>query len=240
MAHWYVFISLQSKGTVDAHATGVAYQALKLVTNIQPKVHVLIHAGASGVGLAAIQLARLFGAATVTATASTTSKLAFLTGSDSSSASLPPHGRATQGVNYKTEDFSKKVEEHTGGHGVDVVVDFVGASHWEKNIASLASDGRMVLLAFMGGAVVPNVNLYDFLRKRISVQGSSLRARSVAYQADLIARFVKDVSEKLTGGDGDGDVRTYIHKVYKWEQIKEAHQEMEGNDTIGKIIMEIS
>jgi NADPH:quinone reductase-like Zn-dependent oxidoreductase len=215
----------------DANDLDAAYQALVLISHVKQDENVLIHAAASGVGVAAIQLARLFGAKTVTATASTQEKLDFVT-------KTIPLG-ATLGVNYKTQDFAAEVKTHTEGHGADVVVDFVGQSHWAKNIDALALDGRMVHLAFLSGAVVENMDLGPLLRKRLSINGTTLRARSVAYQADLIARFGKDVSEKLTGSEGEGEVRTWIHKVYKWGQIREAHEEMERDANSGKIIIEV-
>jgi len=94
-----------------------------------------------------------------------------------------------------------------------VVIDFVGASHWEKNIDSLAVDGRMVLLATLGGDKVPEVDLNKLLRKRLRIQGSTLRSRTREYQQDLIQRFWKDVDGSLTAGEGKGPVKTYIHKV---------------------------
>jgi NADPH:quinone reductase-like Zn-dependent oxidoreductase len=208
-----------------------AYQALIKIAQLQKGENVLIHAAASGVGVAAIQLARLFGAKTVTATASSAEKLSFVT-------KTIPLG-ATLGVNYKTQDFAAEVKQHTHDHGADVVIDFVGQSHWPKNIDALGLDGRMVMLAFLSGAIVDKVDLGPLLRKRISVHGTTLRARSVPYQAELISHFGKEVSEKLTGSNGDGEVRTWIHKVYKWGQIREAHEEMERNANSGKIIVEV-
>lgn len=118
---------------------------------------------------------------TVIATASTKEKLDWLL-------SLP--AGATHVANYKTEDFSETVKKATGGKGVDVVIDMVGQSHWAKNIESLAEDGRMVVLAFMSGYEVPSVNLIPILKKRLRIQGSTLRARSAEYKKDLIERQV--------------------------------------------------
>ncbi|KAF7296715.1 PKS-ER domain-containing protein [Mycena chlorophos] len=209
-----------------------AFQAVVLCGAIRPEDDVLIHAGASGVGIAAIQLARFHQAKTVTATASSKTKLDFLLGI--------PNG-ATHVANYKTQDFSKVIlEDVTGGKGVDVLVDFVGQSHFEKNINSLALDGRMTILAFLSGAVVPSVNLGPILYKRLRIQGSTLRSRKPAYQADLIARFAEDALPHITGQDGNGQLKTYIHKVYPWEEIQAAHEEMEADANIGKIIAEIN
>lgn len=207
-----------------------AMQALILIGEFKEGEDVLIHAGASGVGIAAIQLARKYGANTVTATASTAEKLDWLLSM--------PHG-ATHAVNYKTQDFSAEVKNTTGGKGVNVIVDFVGQSHWEKNIDSLAIDGRMTLLSFLSGETVPKMSLLPILFKRLRIQGSTLRSRSPEYQAGLIAKFRDEVLPFVTASSGDGLVRTYVHKVYPWTEIIEAHREMEANNNIGKIIVEV-
>ncbi|EJF60976.1 quinone oxidoreductase [Dichomitus squalens LYAD-421 SS1] len=207
-----------------------AFQALVVLAEVKKGDDVLIHAGASGVGIAAIQLARLYGANTVTATASTKDKLDML---------LQLPSGATHVVNYKEQDFSAEVKKTTGGKGVDIIIDFVGQSHWNKNIDSLAYDGRMTMLAFLSGAEVEKFNLAPILYKRLRIQGSTLRARSESYQADLVARFKKEAFDHITGASGDGKVRTYIHKVYPWTEIQEAHREMEANNNSGKIIVEI-
>jgi NADPH:quinone reductase-like Zn-dependent oxidoreductase len=166
----------------------------------------------------------------VIATASTKEKLDFLL-------SIP--NGATHVVNYKTQDFSKEVKQITGGKGIDVIIDFVGQSHWHQNIDSLAVDGRMTILSLLSGHSVPSVSLMPILMKRLRVQGSTLRSRSLDYQADLIARFNQQVLMNITGGRGDGPLRTYIYKVYPWTEIQAAHREMEQNKTSGKIIAEV-
>ncbi|KAI0060374.1 quinone oxidoreductase [Artomyces pyxidatus] len=206
-----------------------AFQAVVLVAEIKKGDDVLVHAGASGVGLAAIQLARFFGAHSVTATASTKAKLDWLL-------SLP--AGATHVANYKTENFAEVVKGATGGKGVDVIVDFVGRTHWQKNIESLAVDGRMSIVAFMSGAEVPEFNIAPILFKRLRIQGTTLRSRSAEYKADLISRF-GELIEKFTDSDGVGPLRTYIHKVYPWTEIQAAHREMEADANAGKIMVEI-
>ncbi|KAA1476887.1 quinone oxidoreductase [Dentipellis sp. KUC8613] len=207
-----------------------AFQALVLCADIKEGDNVLIHAGASGVGIAAIQLARKYGAKTVTATASTKEKLDWLL-------SIP--NGATHVANYKTQDFSEEVKKTTGGKGVDVVIDFVGQSHWKKNIDSMGLDARMTILATLSGAEVPSFDLSPILYKRLRIQGSTLRSRSPEYQADLIARFAKDILGDITGATGNGPIRVHIHKVYPWTDIQAATTEMEANKNSGKIIAEI-
>jgi len=207
-----------------------AFQALVVIGQVKAQDDVLVHAGASGVGVAASQLARLYGAKTVTATASTAEKLDWLL-------SLP--SGPTHAVNYKTQDFAEEVKQTTNGKGVDVVIDFVGQSHWQKNIDALALDGRMTMLALLSGAEVSKFSLVPLLYKRLHIEGSTLRARTAAYQADLITRFKREALDHITSSDGDGKLRTYIHKVYPWTEIQAAHREMEANLNSGKIIAEI-
>ncbi|KAG6812508.1 hypothetical protein H0H92_002507 [Tricholoma furcatifolium] len=196
-----------------------AFQALILCAELKKGANVLVHAGASGVGVSAIQLSRFYEAKTVTATASTKEKLDWLL-------SLPLG--ATHVANYKTEDFSEIVKQATNNKGADVVVDFIGKSHWKRNIDSLAIDGHMTMLALLSGndraphiALIliiwsgsqVDADLTPILYKRLRIQGSTLRSRSVSYQADLIARFGSEVLEHITGEEGSGPIRLYIHKA---------------------------
>ncbi|CAE6454828.1 hypothetical protein ACGC1H_005756 [Rhizoctonia solani] len=204
-----------------------AFQALVSICELKPGEDVLIHAGASGVGVAANQLAALYKAKNVITTASSKQKLDFLHGM--------PKG-STHGVNYREQNFAEEVANITGGRGVDVVIDFIGPDYWEKNIEALAQDGRMVILASMSGAEIPKVNLVKLLYKRIRVQGSTLRSRSPEYQAALVKRFWDECGSHFQ----NEELKVYIHKTYKWTEVSEAHKEMEANKTMGKIIVEIS
>ncbi|KAF8192178.1 hypothetical protein BJ912DRAFT_963195 [Pholiota molesta] len=207
-----------------------AFQALVVIGNVKENDDVLVHAGASGVGVAAIQLARTYGARSVTATTSTQEKINWLL-------SLP--NGPTNASNYKTEDFAAVVKQITNGKGANVVIDFVGQSHFNKNIDTMAVDGRMTMLALLSGAVVEKVSLLPILYKRLHIEGSTLRSRSVEYQTDLIKRFKSEVFSKITGETGSGPIRTYIHKIYNWTDIQAAHREMAANKNSGKIIVEV-
>ncbi|KAJ7814063.1 quinone oxidoreductase [Mycena leptocephala] len=207
-----------------------AFQTLFLCSDLKPDEDVLVHAGASGVGLAAIQLARFHGARTVTGTASSTDKLEMM---------LNMANGATHAANYRTADFVDTVKQATDGKGVDVIIDLVGQVHWAKNIASLAVDGRMIVVGVVSGTVVPSVDLLPILRKRLRIQGSNLRAQKPEYQADLIARFEKQFLFLITGDEGKGPIKTSIHKIYPWTEIQAAHQEMEENKNSGKIVAEV-
>lgn len=214
-----------------------AYQALVTIANVKEGDNVLIHAGASGVGIAAIQLANRFKANHIITTAGSQEKLDFL-----KSMPLPP----TDAVNYKTEDFSKRVGEITAGKGVDVIIDFIAQDYWNKNITSLALDGRMVLLATLGGgSMPPGAEITPILYKRLRIQGSTLRSRSQEYQTGLVEGFKRDVLNRIEGcsteSQGErGHFKIYVHKVYKWTEIQEAHREMELNKNSGKIIVEVT
>jgi len=207
-----------------------AFQALVLVGKITEGDNVLIHAGASGVGVSAIQLARVYGATTVTATTSTQEKIDWLLNL--------PNG-ATHAANYKTEDFAAVVKKVTQNKGVDVVIDSVGQSHFNQNLEAMAVDGRMTMLALMSGAVVDKANLTPILYKRLHIEGSTLRRRTLKYQAELISQFRQEVFGKITSQAGKGPVRTYIYKVFPWPEIQEAHKELETNKNAGKIIVEV-
>ncbi|KIJ96160.1 hypothetical protein K443DRAFT_682494 [Laccaria amethystina LaAM-08-1] len=207
-----------------------AFQALVLVGKITEGDNVLIHAGASGVGVSALQLARVYGAHTVTATTSTQEKIDWLLNL--------PNG-ATHAANYKTEDFAAVVKKVTQNKGVDVIIDSVGQSHFNQNLEAMAVDGRMTVLAHMSGAVVEKANLAPILYKRLHIEGSTLRRRTLKYQAELIAQFRQEVFGKITSEGGEGPVRTYVYKVFPWSEIQEAHKELETNKNAGKIIVEV-
>lgn len=167
---------------------------------------VLIHAGASGVGIAAIQLAVRGGAAAVFATASSAEKLAFCTNTLG----------ATAGFNYKTQDFAQEVLAATDGRGVDVIVDPVGQSHFQKDLVATARDGRIVLLATMSGAVAREVDLGLILSKRLRIEGSTLRSRDLAYQQRLRDKVV----EEALPGIVDGTLKVVVERVFDWKDVR--------------------
>ncbi|KAJ3140833.1 hypothetical protein HK101_003462 [Irineochytrium annulatum] len=225
-----------------------AYQALSAFNcDLKEGETALIHAGASGVGTAACQLAReVFGAGRIIATAGSDAKCAYLR-----------DNFGVDAINYKTEDWAQRVEELTGGKGADVIVDFIGASYWEKNLKSLKVDGRMVMLAFLGGAKLEESNLGLILRKRLTVRwlftqllmfdrlmmllgllqikGSSLRSRDPEYQYKLRDQIVARCLPLFE----TGKLRPIIEREFKWGQIREAHELLESNTTIGKIVVHV-
>ena len=167
---------------------------------------VLIHAGSSGVGIAAIQLAVHSGAAAVFTTGSSTEKLDFCTKTLG----------ATAGLNYKTQDFAQEILAATGGQGVDLIVDPVGQSHFQKDLAAAAKDGCVVLLAMMSGAVAREVNLAPILFKRLRIEGSTLRSRDLAYQRQLRNKLV----EEALPGIVDGTLKVFVERVFDWKDVR--------------------
>ncbi|BGP39957.1 hypothetical protein JCM10450v2_003937 [Rhodotorula kratochvilovae] len=207
-----------------------AWQTLIRIAEMKEGQKVLVHAGASGVGLAAIQLAKMFGASLVIATAGTDDKVKF----------VQQHG--AKGINYKTQDFAEEVAKLTDKQGVDVIIDLVGASYWERNMASVARDGRIVLVGLVGGAKTDKpFDLSQLLYKRARVEGTTLRSRSLEYQTELLQDFSKRALDKVFAHcNGEEGLDLVIHKVFDWNDIVAAHQEMEQAKNTGKIIVRIS
>ncbi|KAG1049081.1 hypothetical protein G6F43_008571 [Rhizopus delemar] len=205
-----------------------AYQALFFVGQLQKGEDVLIHAGASGVGIAAIQLAKDAGAKNVYVTVGSDEKVKFCE-------SLG----ATKGINYKTQKWGDEIQKLTDKKGVHLIIDVIGKDYWEQNMQSVAVDGRMVILAFMSGPVVDGVNLGMILRKRITILGSNLRARTVEYQQRLRNEIYNNAVLNHFA-KGDGKLKLFVDKVFKWDDIIEAHKYLESNQSMGKIVVQVT
>lgn len=187
---------------------------------------ILWHAGASSVSISGIQLAKAAGASAIYVTAGSQDKVDFCVNELG----------ATAGFNYKTQDWSKEILKATNGKGVDVIVDFIGQNYFQGNLDVAARDGRIVSLAFMSGSKLPaGVDMSAFLLKRLRWEGSSLRSRDPEYQGRL-----RDKLEEYMPMFEDGTFKLFVEKVLPWEQIVEAHQFMEKNESKGKIICTIS
>ncbi|MCF8042728.1 MAG: NAD(P)H-quinone oxidoreductase [Desulfarculaceae bacterium] len=212
----------QAAGMAEVFLT--AYQALFWLGRLQPGENVLIHAGASGVGTAATQLAKQAGAR-ILVTASSHEKL------DACHAL-----GADVGINYKQEDFPTRVMEATDNHGADVLVDFIAAPYYQRNLASMALDGRMVMLAFIGGYLAESVDLRPMLGKRITVMGTTLRSRTLDYRVRLSREFTAKYLAKFT----TGEIKPVIDSVIPWSDVRAVHERIEANLNVGKIILRIS
>ena len=199
-----------------------AYDALFNQAHLKMGEVVLIHAVGSGVGTAALQLARCAGATTV-GTARTEEKLR----------------KAEQlgldvGIDCSVEDYLDVVRRMTGGRGADVILDVVGAPYWERNLAAMAVLGRLVLVGTMGGAEV-NTSLSALMGKRLRVFGTVLRARPIEEKITLTQQFIKHVLPLLASGQ----VVPVVDKVFPLEQAASAHAYMESNLNFGKIVLSV-
>ena len=187
---------------------------------------ILWHAGASGVSIAGIQLSKAAGASAIYVTASSQEKIDFC---------VKELG-ATAGFNYKTQDWSKEILKVTEDQGVDLIIDFIGQSYFQGNLDTAARDGHIVQLGAMSGTKLPaGVDIGAFVRKRIRIEGSSLRSRDAEYQGRL-----RDKLEEYLAKFEDGTFKLFIERVLPWEQIVEAHQLLEKDTSKGKIICTIS
>ncbi len=184
---------------------------------------VLIHGGSSGIGTTAIMLARAFGANPIFATA----------GSPAKCRACEALG-ATHAIDYKQADFAKVVKDATGGRGVDVVLDMVGGDYIQRNFSALAADGRLVFIAFLGGAVA-SVNFAPIMLKRLTITGSTLRARSVADKGAIAAALRRQVWPLLDAGK----LRPAIDRTFPLAQAADAHRLMESSEHIGKIVLTV-
>lgn len=198
-----------------------AYQALFQLAHLQRGEKVLIHAGASGVGTAAIQLAKLVGAKIAVTASAGKHDLCKKLG-------------AAIAIDYKSQNFEMVLKDEM--NGVDVIVDFLAAPYFQKNINSLAMDGRMVMLALMGGIKVNEVNLARILTKRLKIMGSTLRNRSLGYKIQLVNDFKAFAWSHFEAGR----LSPVIDSVFDWQEVALAHRHMEANRNQGKIILRIS
>jgi NADPH:quinone reductase len=180
----------------------------------------LVHGGTSGIGTTAIQLAHARGAR-VFATAGSADKCA-------ACAKLG----ADRAINYRDEDFVAVVREATQGRGVDVILDMVGGPYVAKNIECLATDGRLVYIAFLQGARV-EVNLAQIMMKRLTLTGSTLRARSASEKGRLARELRREVWPLLESGA----VRPIVHATFPLEQAAEAHRVLEAGAHVGKVVL---
>jgi putative PIG3 family NAD(P)H quinone oxidoreductase len=182
----------------------------------------LVHGGGSGVGTAAIQLCKVAEA-----------RVYVTAGSESKCQRCRELG-ADLAVNYRAESFAERVAEATGGRGVDVVLDPIGASYLADNLASLAIGGRLVLIGLMGGTKA-ELSLAALLVRRLSVIGSTLRSRSVEQKAAIIAGFRRRFGPDLEAGR----IRPVIDRVLPLDAVAEAHRAIQASEHFGKIVLRV-
>ncbi len=185
---------------------------------------VLVHGGSSGIGVTAIQLAKAFGA-TVYVTA----------GTDAKCRACGELG-ADAAINYRNADFVEEIKRLTDRRGVDVVLDMVGAPYMARNLRCMATDGRLVLIAFLEGAKVAEFDFTHVMTRRLTITGSTMRPRTTA-QKGAIARALKEKVWPLLAAGKYGPV---IHKVFPLAEAAQAHALMESSAHTGKIMLEVS
>ncbi len=199
-----------------------AYQALYFEGKTKAESTVLIHAGGSGVGTAAIQLAKAKGCKVLTTSSKSKLNICTKLGADLA-------------INYQTQDFAGEASKFTNEKGVNIILDFIGAPYFKQNLDSLTIDGTLMIISVMGGVKLENLNLYPILTKRLTVKGTTLRSRSIAYKNQLIQAFLNDFGAELE----NGKISPVIDSVFNWADIKEAHDYMEANKNKGKIVLKI-
>lgn len=207
-------------GAAIPEAWYTAFVNLFLEGMLRRGERVLIHAGGSGVGTAAIQLARAEGAE-VFITAGQEAKLAY--------------GRelgAQLAVNYKRADFAKAVKDATGGEGVDLILDPVGANYFERNLSLLRSNGRMVQIGLLSGAQA-SIDLGLVLGRSLRIAGSRLRPRPLAEKIAITRRFEAEVWPKLLSGE----VEAVVDSVFAMEDATAAHAYVQQDRNLGKVIL---
>lgn len=183
----------------------------------------LVQGGSSGIGTTAIQLAKALG------------HRVFATAGSADKCRACEDLGAERAINYKTEDFAPIVKELTGGKGVDVVLDMVGGDYVAREIACLADDGRIVIIALLGGAKA-NVDLGQVLRRRLTITGSTLRPRPVAFKAQI----ARELRERVWPLLAAGQIKPVIYTTFPLEEAAAAHALMESSAHVGKIMLRVA
>jgi NADPH2:quinone reductase len=189
---------------------------------LAPGESLLVQGGSSGIGVTAIQMATALG-----------NRVFATAGSDEKCAACVKLG-AEKAINYKTQDFVAEVKAATGGKGVNVVLDMVGGSYVPRELKCIAEDGRLVFIATLGGAKT-EIEIFEVMRKRITISGSTLRPRPVAFKGE-IARNLRDKVWPLIEA---GRIKPVIYKTFPLAQASEAHKLMESSQHIGKIVLTV-
>ncbi len=196
------------------------WQNVFQIARLQPGETLLVQGGSSGIGVTAIQLAKAHGA-----------RVIVTAGSDEKVAACVALG-ADHGINYRTQDFAEETRRFTAGRGADVVLDMVAGEYVLRELQCMADDGRLAIIATQGG----NAGAFDaglVLRKRLTISGSTLRPRSVAYKT-VIAR---ELRERVWPWLEAGRVRPVIHRVFPAVDAAQAHALMESSTHVGKIVL---
>ncbi|PPA76504.1 NAD(P)H-quinone oxidoreductase [Achromobacter spanius] len=214
------------KGLSDVEAAGLPETYFTVWSNVFDRGRLsegeilLVHGGASGIGTTAIQLARAMG-----------NRVFATVGSDDRARAVEALG-AEKGINYKTQDFVKEVMDATDGRGVDVILDMVAGDYIARDMQCLADDGRIVIIAQLGGSRA-DVDTSQVMRRRLTITGSTLRPRPIAFKG-AIARALREQAWPLLE---KGAIKPIVHATFPLAEASKAHAMMEGGENIGKIIL---
>ncbi|GAN86844.1 NAD(P)H-quinone oxidoreductase [Komagataeibacter intermedius] len=196
---------------------------LFMTAGLKPGESVLVHGGTSGIGTTAIQLVRAMGG-TVYATAGTQDKCTLCTALG-----------ATAAINYRTEDFPQRIKDLTDGRGVNAILDMIGGAYLDGNLRSLATAGRLVIIALQGGAKADGVSLARIMTRRLVITGSTLRPRDAAYKATIARQLEERVWPLLARRS----IRPIIHATFPFARVADAHKLMENGTHMGKIMLDL-
>lgn len=221
-----------AQGAALAETYLTAYQALCAIGQLKQNEKVLIHAGASGVGTAAIQLAKAKGCF-----------VAVTVGNEAKMNACKALG-ADITINYNTTSFSHWAK--TNQHHFNVILDVVAGSYVNQNIKVAAVDARIVVLAILGGRYAEQLDVARMLQKRVTLSASTLRNRSDTYKADLVQAFTSEFTQLLYGQSLSHEqlqpkdlIQPVIDTVFSWQEVELAHQKMAENKNIGKLVMTV-
>ncbi|MCH6264238.1 MULTISPECIES: NAD(P)H-quinone oxidoreductase [Neobacillus] len=201
-----------------------SYQSLFSLGQLRKGQIVLVHAGASGIGSAALQLIKLAGA-TALITAGSDRKIEYCV-----------QLGAKAGWNYKKGPFLPFINEYTNGNGVNIILDCIGAPYFAQNIQSLVPDGKLVIIGSLGEKIVNQLDLGTLLLKRFQLLRTTLRSRPLNRKIEL----TKELLEFLGDHFANGRVVPIIDTIFDWKEVREAHQYMEANKNKGKIVLRVT
>jgi NADPH2:quinone reductase len=190
--------------------------------HLAPGETLLVQGGSSGIGVTAIQLAHALG------------HRVFATAGSAEKCAACERLGAERGINYRTEDFVEVVKQLTEGKGVDVILDMVGGDYVPREIKALATDGRLSIIAFLGGTRT-TLDMGDILYRRLTITGSTLRPRTVEYKTQVAHALRERVWPLIEAGK----IRPVIHRVFRLDQARDAHALMESSVHVGKIMLQV-
>ncbi len=214
------------KGLSDVEAASLPETVFTVWSNVFDRAHLqsgetlLVQGGSSGIGVTAIQMAKAMGARVITTA-----------GSDEKCAACLALG-ADHAINYKTHDFQDEVKRLTGGQGVDVILDMVAGAYVARELESLGEDGRLVIIGVQGG-IKCEINAGLVLRRRLTVTGSTLRPRPIAFKQAIAQACLKNVWPLIEAGR----IKPVIHSTFVAQDAARAHALMESNQHVGKIVL---